>query len=320
MIDTSLALHRALLFAFLIHSFRSCAVWWDEHYARLHSAESKTEAFRGPITYPRSQSRAVATGKRRGENWQRKQITKNSASNVAVTAFQWAILKLLLHCLVTKEQAQQARLVTVRTVTDQPMGRELLAGPKLNFRLVVENEVCFTPSQTHIRKSESLWAVFEQGLRSTVENVKWGVLAFTLRSSGHPDSISSCSKRHKSGRLTLDLCYFPRLATLPLWSALLFKSFLDSVFLPPSLAPSLPPSLPLSFSLGKCLNLKALPRTQVIFQLSRIKWSQVAGCHQGQPLFGWNFNLFRGSCVAYLFLYIPVTENVLTWRSVHKEL
>lgn len=87
----------------------------------------------------------MATGKRRGENWQRKQITKNPASNAAVTAFQRATLKLLLHCLVTKEQAQQARLVTVRTVTDQPVGRELLAGPKLNCRLVVENEVCFTP-------------------------------------------------------------------------------------------------------------------------------------------------------------------------------
>lgn len=57
---------------------------------------------------------------------------------------------------------------------DQPMGRELSVGPKMNCRLVVENEICFTPSQTHILKSESLRAVFEQRLRSVMIECEMG--------------------------------------------------------------------------------------------------------------------------------------------------
>ena len=75
---------------------------------------------------------------------------------------------------MAKKRAQQPRLGTVRTVMDQPMGRELLVGPKLNCRLVVENEICFTLSQTHILKSESLQAIFEQRLRPMMIECEMG--------------------------------------------------------------------------------------------------------------------------------------------------
>lgn len=190
-----------------------------------------------------------------------------------------------------------------------PRERTRLADPKLNCKCVVENVVSSTPDSPpphQVSKAypeiwptqNGLWAK----LRSTVIKPEMVSLGFHTGELGSPWPNLELQWKRKV-RKTEDR-FFVVFAVFPYWWPRLYKvqsfmvHFWTLVFL-------------CSFYLVRCLNLKVPSRTKMISQRPSIK---------GNHCLAKTLTSSGRSYITYLFLYTPIIKDVLTWRSIYKEL